>query len=243
MIALAPVALPRSRFTRFPSLLQNARTKLPFDRGSLLDRSAPQSPRRLALALALAIACATRSAFPPSGASVEPIAVPPGSTRTIQFRGVAYVIESGTHVGDVHLRLRTKPIQQLRWSGPTNPLEFNSIAERCLAEAGYDVARSHERLTTGGRTPSGALLLGVVVTSIWTDTYVSSSFREKDYEDATLEGRVRVLEQTGKVLYDRVFTGRGRHQGMQPMAIPAAFENLLDHALADADFVETVRSR
>lgn len=207
-----------------------------------MELPAPQSRRPLALALALAVACAGRPAFPPPGASVEPIAVPPGSTPTIQFRGVAYVIDSGTHVGDVHLRLRTKPIQQLRWSGPTNPLEFNSIAERCLTEAGYDVATSHERLTTGNPAPKGAVLLGVVVTSLWTDTYVRSD-RANDFQDATLQGRVRLLDQDGKVLYDKVFSGHGRHQGMDPMAVPVAFENLLEHALADADFVASVRSR
>jgi hypothetical protein len=205
--------------------------------------SAPQNPRPLALALALALACAAQPTFPPLDASVEPIVVSPGSTRQIQFRGVASVIESGAHIGDVHRRLHTKPVQLVRWSGPTNPLEFNSIAERCLAEAGYDVATSHERLTTGRHTPSAALLLGVVVTRLWTDTYVHSTYREKDYQDASLQGRVRVLDQTGKVLYDKSHTGHGRHQGMDPMAIPVAFENLLDHALADAEFVQAVRSQ
>ncbi len=194
--------------------------------------------------LALASGCATRDPFPPTDAQVQPISVAPGSTAAIAFKGVVYEIEAGTQIGLVYWRrIGGKPFREIVWPGPANPTQFNSTAERCLKEAGYPVQTTGERLFSSPSAAERPLVLGAIVTRVWSDILLRASSRDRSYQNATIEAAIRLYDPNAKeTLYDRSFTGYGTDMGLEPTALPAAFENLLEHALADPAFVESARS-
>jgi hypothetical protein len=147
-------------------------------------------------------------------------------------------------IGEFHRHgIWARPYDSARFEGSANASQFNGLAMRLLRSAGYAATAYDARVISSKPSPESALSMSVLVTRIWTDTIVRSHRRrDENYQNATIEGRVRVLRPgTADWLYDAHFIGYGRDQNVNPTAVPVAFGNLLERALSDPEFVRATK--